>query len=133
MRKLAGALFGSALLFASCVALSEQKARESQELGAELGKAPAAARERLNPYAGQPEAILAGKKLFRRHCAECHGADGHGQDKAPDLRSPIIQKASPGTLFWFLRNGNLKEGMPSWSRLPDQRLWQIVTYLKTFQ
>jgi len=25
----------------------------------------------------------------------------------------------------------LKQGMPSWSRLPDQRLWQIVTYLKT--
>ncbi len=39
--------------------------------------------------------------------------------------------APPGVLFWFLKNGNLKEGMPSWSRLPDQRRWQLVTYLQT--
>jgi len=34
-------------------------------------------------------------------------------------------------LFWFLRNGNLRQGMPSWSGLPDQQRWQIVSFLKT--
>lgn len=114
-------------------AFARQKAPNPAELEAELRKAPVAASSWQNPYAGQPEAILAGKKLFKRHCAECHGVDGRGQDKVPDLHSPIIQSASPGTLFWLLKNGNLKEGMPSWSRLPDQQLWQLVTYLLTLR
>lgn len=42
-----------------------------------------------------------------------------------------MHNAPPGVLFWFVKNGALKEGMPAWSRLPDQRLWQIVTYLQT--
>jgi mono/diheme cytochrome c family protein len=99
----------------------------------ELAKAPAAAQARPNPYEGQPEAIQAGKKLFKRHCAECHGEDGRGRGKAPDLHSSGVQSASPGTLLWFLRNGNLREGMPSWSRLPEQRLWQLVSYLQTLK
>ncbi len=131
MRKAPVWLFCLALLLACGASLGQQNAREPNELGAELAKAPPSAAARQNPYEGQADAILAGKKLFKRHCAECHGAEGRGHGKAPDLHSPVVQNASPGTLFWFLRNGNLREGMPSWSRLPDERLWQIVSYLKT--
>jgi hypothetical protein len=53
------------------------------------------------------------------------------RERAPDLHSPVVREAAPGTLFWFLKNGNLKEGMPSWSRLPDQQIWQLVSYLRT--
>jgi len=121
------------LLLACGVSLGQQNADEANKLGSELAKAPASAAARQNPYEGRAEAFLAGRKLFKRHCAECHGPEGRGQRKAPDLHSPVVQDASPGTLFWFLKNGNLKEGMPSWSRLPDERLWQIVTYLKTLR
>ncbi len=123
---LAVVFFGSAVLRA-------QLERQSKPPGGELAKAPARAAARPNPYEGHADAIAAGKKLFKRHCAGCHGPEGRGRDTAPDLRSPAIQKAPPGTLLWFLRNGNLKEGMPSWSRLPDERLWQIVSYLKTLE
>lgn len=131
MRKKYGRLLISVALLVCSVALGRKKPAKPDELGAELRKAPAIANSWQNPYAGQPEAILAGRKLFKRHCTECHGLDGRGQGKAPNLHAPIIQSASAGTLFWFLRNGNLKEGMPSWSRLPDQQLWQLVTYLRT--
>ena len=94
--------------------------------------APPAARSWQNPYAGQPDAIRAGQKLFRRHCAECHGAEALGSDRAPDLRS-AVQDAAPGELAWFLKNGDLAAGMPSWSRLPDQQRWQIVTFLETLR
>ncbi len=123
----------SVVLLTGGAALADKKVRKAEELGAELRKAPAVASALHNPYAGQYEAFLAGKKLFKRHCAECHGLEGSGKGKAPDLHSPIVQSASPGTLFWFLRNGNLKEGMPSWSRLPDQQLWQVVSYLQTLR
>lgn len=34
-------------------------------------------------------------------------------------------------LFWVLRNGSRAAGMPSFSQLPDRRLWQIVEYLQS--
>ncbi|HJY86941.1 MAG TPA: cytochrome c [Candidatus Acidoferrales bacterium] len=133
MRKLEWCLVLVSLLLLSAASGGAQKPRESEELGAELGKAPESAAVIRNPYAGQPDAIEAGRKLFKRHCARCHGPEGHGLDKAPDLRAPLIQNTAPGKLRWFLRNGNLKEGMPSWSKLPDERLWQIVSYLQTLK
>ena len=123
----------AALLLAGGGALDAQNAGGPRNADVRLAAAPASVATLRNPYEGQPEAVLGGKKLFRRHCAECHGREGHGQGKAPDLRSAPVQNAPPGVLFWFLKNGNLREGMPSWSRLPDQRLWQLVAYLKTLR
>jgi mono/diheme cytochrome c family protein len=83
-----------------------------------------------NPYAADPSAAAAGEKLYRRYCAACHGEDAQGIGHTPALRTLQVERASPGTLFWLLRNGKLDRGMPSWSKLPDQQRWQIVTYLK---
>ncbi len=121
----------SALLSTCAGALGGQREQQSGVLKMSSIEAPARTALRQNPYEGQTEAIAAGRKLFRRHCAVCHGSEGRGQGKAPSLHSTIVQRVSPGALFWFLKNGNLREGMPSWSRLPDERLWQIVSYLKT--
>ena len=96
-----------------------------------LGAAPARAHPVTNPYAGNTEALRAGRKLFVRHCAECHGQGGLGAGRAPGLSSPSARLASPGDLFWFLTNGDRSAGMPSWSRLPDARRWQIVTFVKS--
>jgi cytochrome c oxidase cbb3-type subunit 2 len=100
---------------------------------APIAQAPAKARTWRNPYDGQPDAVAAGEKLYHQHCAECHGDDARGKDRAADLHSSGVQNATPGELAWFLRNGNLARGMPSWSGLPEQRRWQIVTYLKTLR
>ena len=110
---------------------SKKKVTGDAPAESELAKAPAKAREWKNPYAGKPDAQLAGRKLFRKHCAACHGAEGLGEGKALDLHSEEIQSVPPGVLYWFLKNGNLKDGMPSWSGLPDQQRWQLVTYLKS--
>lgn len=98
-----------------------------------IAQAPSEARTRRNPYSDDPRAIAAGQKLFRQHCAECHGVDARGRNGAPDLRSSAIQNATAGELTWFLRNGNLAHGMPSWSGLPEQRRWQIVSYIKSLE
>jgi hypothetical protein len=52
-----------------------------------------------------------------------------------DWRNPYEGQpdATPGELVWFLRNGNLRGGMPSWSGLPIERRWQLVTYLKSLR
>ena len=73
--------------------------------------------------------VRAGQKLFARYCAECHGATGQGTDRAPALQ-PYVKNSQPAMLVSFIKNGKLRAGMPSWSRLPDQRLSQIVSYLQ---
>src|SRR5437879_6279594 len=92
---------------------------------------PGKDRSRTNPFENDPQAVLVGKKLFQQHCASCHGSGAEGKGKRPNLHSETIRNATPGELQWLLTNGSLKNGMPSWSRLPEQQRWQLVRFLKT--
>lgn len=96
-----------------------------------MERVPEEDRNRTNPFAGQADAVSAGARLFADHCSKCHGADALGRGKRPSLRTRVVQQASDGQIFWFLRNGNLRRGMPSWSSLPEPSRWQIITYLKS--
>jgi mono/diheme cytochrome c family protein len=124
---------GTVLLLAWPLGLQARKPKQEGGPAGELRKAPLAAQSLKNPFAGQSDAVAAGRKLYKQHCAQCHGQEAQGQDRAPDLRSPAIQKAPPGSLLWILRNGKIRKGMPSWSRLPDEQLWQLVAYLQSLQ
>ena len=67
-----------------------------------LSKVPPADRQRVNPYAGLPEAIAAGKLLFDENCAKCHGGDAEGRHGRPSLRSERVENATDGELAWLL-------------------------------
>lgn len=101
--------------------------------GSWLTKVPEAARVRANPMAADPESTAAGAKLFQQNCASCHGKTAEGRDKHPNLHSGRLRRATPGEIEWLLNNGSLKNGMPSWSRLPEEQRWQLVTYLKSLE
>src|SRR5690349_146529 len=101
--------------------------------GSWLMKVPEAARVRPNPLATDPESAAAGAKLFQQNCASCHGKTAQGRNKHPNLHSERLKGATPGELEWLLKNGSLKNGMPSWSRLPEAQRWQLVTYLKSLE
>jgi mono/diheme cytochrome c family protein len=88
-------------------------------------------RDRVNPYATQTDAVAAGGRVFADHCAKCHGADALGNGKRPSLRTSEVQDAKDGEIFWLLKNGFLRRGMPSWSTLPEPTRWQLVTYVKS--
>jgi mono/diheme cytochrome c family protein len=95
------------------------------------GHVSEAERARVNPYANQPAAIAAGSRMFADHCAQCHGLDALGRKKRPSLRTAEVQRAADGEIFWLLRNGALRQGMPSWSSLPEPLRWQIIAYVKS--
>ncbi|HVI80947.1 MAG TPA: cytochrome c [Candidatus Acidoferrum sp.] len=124
-------------MFLSCAAAVAQDKNDresSNELYAELAKAPAKAAARGNPLESDPKAVAAGAKLFARHCAECHGDDGAGgtgNKKGPSLLVAEVQQSTPGTLFWLLTNGVVRRGMPVWSKLPEPQRWQLVSYIKS--
>jgi mono/diheme cytochrome c family protein len=100
--------------------------------GAWLMSVPARDHQRTNPYQDQPDAIAAGRRIFLDHCAKCHGEDAEGTKKRPPLTSHRVQQqATVGDLHWLLVNGNMKKGMPSWSKLPDPQIWQVITYVKS--
>jgi mono/diheme cytochrome c family protein len=98
---------------------------------AELQKAPEKARKRENPLQNDPDAVAAGAILFQQHCAECHGDSAQGSRKAPSLRVPEVQNATPGTLFWLITNGVVRKGMPVWSKLPEAQRWQLARYIQS--
>ena|SRR5437762_12632181 len=98
--------------------------------GVWMTRVPEKNRQRQNPFDSASNAVAAGAKLFRQNCASCHGDEGTGRDKHPNLHSDRIRNATPGELEWLLNNGSLRNGMPSWSRLPEPQRWQIVSFLK---
>ena len=92
---------------------------------------PISAAQIKNPYAGDAQAAAGGKKLYAQNCAQCHGNNLQGMGPAPTLLSPKVKNAKPGEVFWFITNGDLNNGMPSWSQLPKQQRWQVVTFLES--
>ena len=141
MRAIGAALGVCASLLAVSVLLAQSRNPDKPSVDAalkydpaiyaELQKAPEKARNRANPLQNDPDAIAAGAILFERHCAECHGNSAEGSRKAPSIRVPEVQSASPGALFWLLTNGVVRKGMPVWSKLPEPQRWQLVRYIKS--
>jgi mono/diheme cytochrome c family protein len=97
-------------------------------------RVPAKEHDRVNPFGARGGSVSAGALLYKDHCLQCHkaGAQGDGRKKPP-LRSDRIKTVTDGDLEWFLRQGDLKHGMPSWSSLPEAQRWQIVAYLRSIQ
>ena len=95
-----------------------------------LWKAPPEAGPRRNPIAGS-DAIAGGRKLFLRHCTECHGENGAaGRKRAANLSSAATQQQLDGDLFWKITNGKSDGNMTSFSRLPELQRWQLVLYIR---
>jgi glucose/arabinose dehydrogenase/mono/diheme cytochrome c family protein len=93
--------------------------------------APASAKKMKNPFAGDAVAVAAGKALFSKRCASCHGSSAQGTGNVPSLVDGPAQTASAGEVFWFITTGSVENGMPAWGSLPEKDRWQIVTYIKS--
>jgi mono/diheme cytochrome c family protein len=99
-----------------------------------LSQVPTRDRQKTNPFNARPDAVQAGRLLYADHCAQCHGKNAEGTKNRPSLRSSRIQSdLSEGEVHWLLVNGNIRRGMPSWSKLPDQQLWQLVSFLRSLK
>jgi mono/diheme cytochrome c family protein len=123
-----------AILFLAISASLLLCAAAGSHASSHLDRAPEKDHVRTNPFAAQPESVAAGALLYRDHCAQCHRADAMGDGhKKPPLRSDHIRFATDGDLEWFLRQGDLRHGMPSWSSLPEAQRWQLIAYLRSIQ
>lgn len=86
---------------------------------------------RSNPYSGNPTAANEGYQFFSWYnCSGCHGVHGGG-GMGPSLRDPVwIYGGSPDEVFASISEGR-SDGMPSWgTKIPEEQIWKIVTYIK---
>ena len=84
-----------------------------------------------NPFAADAAAVETGRTLFQQTCQSCHGSEARG-DRAPALAGrPFRHGASDGEIFLNIRGGIAGTQMPSFSRLPSDQVWQLVTYLRS--
>ena len=80
------------------------------------------------------QALASGKQTFESRCAPCHGLNGKGAERAPDIatRSEIVKLSDPATLK-VLRDGVSAKGMPSFAKLGSARLSDLLNYLRALQ
>jgi mono/diheme cytochrome c family protein len=90
--------------------------------------APDSTKSMKNPLEGQPPAN--GQHADHLRCARCHAEQGEGSGNIPPLKEDKIKATTPGELFWFITQGDEKNGMPSWAQLSRQERWLIVNYVK---
>ena len=75
-----------------------------------------------------------GKQTFVSTCANCHGLDGRGGERAPNIAEPPkVQQLSDVQLFKIIENGIPGTGMPAFHSLDSSNIKAVVTYLRTLQ
>jgi putative heme-binding domain-containing protein len=71
---------------------------------------------------------------FAGVCASCHGLDGRGGERGPDLATqPDVARKTDAELIKILRDGKTAAGMPSFASQGAARLSALVAYLRMLQ
>ena len=75
-----------------------------------------------------------GSQIFSAYCASCHGLDGRGGERAPDIATaPKLQKASDSDIAKVVREGITGTGMPSFRTLGEAKIQALVKHLRALQ
>jgi mono/diheme cytochrome c family protein len=99
---------------------------------------PLEAGKMKNPLPVTDEVLSQGQEVFLGSCAQCHGADAHGDTNigrnmnppAMNLSSPHVQHWSDAELFWIIQNGVRLTGMPSWkSSISANDTWKVARFI----
>lgn len=105
-----------------------------------LGAAP-------SQVAAQAGDAAAGKAVYERKCAGCHGDKGDGNGPAAELLSPRPRDFTAGLykvrttankvptdqdIFRIITDGMPGTSMPPWAVLPEKDRWNLVAYIKAF-
>jgi cytochrome c oxidase cbb3-type subunit 3 len=75
-----------------------------------------------------------GRQTFASTCANCHGLDGRGGERAPNIaENPKVQRLSDAQIAHTIENGIPGTAMPSFHSLESSDVQAVVTYLRTLQ
>jgi mono/diheme cytochrome c family protein len=93
-----------------------------------------------NPVMADDSSMKAGKLLYDKHCASCHGRKGLGDgiiagnlETFPgDFSGCAYQSQTDGEHFYKTKFG--RGDMPKYeNKIPDVDIWHIVNYMRSFK
>jgi mono/diheme cytochrome c family protein len=97
--------------------------------------------QQKNPLPPTQENLLAGARLYRDKCSDCHGgpanpSSDYGRSFYP--RVPQFTKQAPDMPehenFYIIKHGVRWTAMPAWGNImTDSEIWQVVTMLSRFE
>jgi putative heme-binding domain-containing protein len=109
-----------AVLFAACALLVPAAAQRGN---------PAARKNRLGRSAAAD-----GRKMFESVCATCHGLDGRGGERGPNVATRAeVQQLSDADTLRILQAGIPATGMPAFGALGVPKLQAVMAYLRILQ
>ena len=92
-----------------------------------------------NPVASDAESVEAGKKLYQRYCASCHGPQGKGDGgmalsggTPSDLTDETWDYGSTdGEIFVSIRDGVSSDMLSYKEKLNEKQIWQVVNFVRS--
>jgi cytochrome c oxidase cbb3-type subunit 3 len=75
-----------------------------------------------------------GQKSFEAVCAGCHGLDGRGGERGPDIVDRLeVRRLSDTETLEIMRNGKPAKGMPAFGSLGNVKLKTLLNHLRSLQ
>jgi cytochrome c oxidase cbb3-type subunit 3 len=96
-------------------------------------RAAQASQPAAKPVTVNAERIAEAQKTFSATCAACHGLDGRGGERGPDIAARQVHELSDIELLRIVRNGISETGMPNFAYLGEAKLEAMVAYLRVLQ
>jgi cbb3-type cytochrome c oxidase subunit III len=99
----------------------------------------AEAKKLKNPEPDNAESVEAGKKLYQRYCASCHGPGGKGDGgmalsggTPSDLTDAAWDYGSTdGEIFVAIRDGVSSDMLAYKEKLDEKQIWQLVNFIRS--
>jgi len=75
-----------------------------------------------------------GRQVLATNCAACHGLDGKGSERAPNIAdSPDMRRLSDVQLLAIIGNGIPGTGMPAFHSLEPSQMHGLIAYLRSLE
>ena len=122
------------------MALNAHYSQEHQHPAGGAHRHPAAAKLK-NPVPANASSIAAGKQLYDKHCAGCHGDAGKGDGAMGEELNPkpanLVDAdwkhgSTDGEIFVVIRDGVKNSGMKPYApKLTAHQMWNVVNYVRS--
>jgi cytochrome c oxidase cbb3-type subunit III len=88
-----------------------------------------------SPSAANSETVAAGKAIFATTCAGCHGLDGRGGERGPDIATRAeVRRLSNADIERVIEDGSPSKKMPGFGgSLNDAKIAAIIAYVRSLQ
>jgi cytochrome c oxidase cbb3-type subunit III len=78
--------------------------------------------------------LAEGRQILASNCAACHGIDGKGSERAPNIADGAhMRQLSNAQLEHIISNGIAGTGMPAFHSLSNSGIHELIAYLRSLE